>query len=136
MRQISKHDVNKLTAQDLKDKLPFDMISDGEPIARVLPFWDVNKLGSGNKVDTNVVQPCCDGKLDGTPDSLPKVQNDVNKLSEAKHDVNRTIPTVVQASDYVKQTKPVFSQRRRKQTDSPADGLRFSKSSQAAGRMR
>ena len=44
MRQISKHDVNKLAASQLKAKLPFEIVSDGEIIAVVLPIHDVNKL--------------------------------------------------------------------------------------------
>lgn len=43
MRQISKHDVNKLTAREVKDRLPFQVVSDGEVIAVVLPTYDVNK---------------------------------------------------------------------------------------------
>jgi len=43
MNQLSKHDVNKLTAVELKAKLPFEMISDSEVIAVVLPAYDVNK---------------------------------------------------------------------------------------------
>jgi len=44
MKQITKHDVNKLTAEELKARLPFQMVSDGEVIAVVLPAYDVNKL--------------------------------------------------------------------------------------------
>jgi len=44
MRQITKHDVNKLTAMQLKAQLPFQVINDGEIIAVVLPVHDVNKL--------------------------------------------------------------------------------------------
>ena len=44
MRQITKHDVNKLTASQLKAKLPFQIVSNDEVIAVVLPVHDVNKL--------------------------------------------------------------------------------------------
>ena len=44
MNQLSKHDVNKLTAQELKARLPFQIVSDGAVIAVVLPMQDVNKL--------------------------------------------------------------------------------------------
>ena len=44
MRQLTKHDVNKLTAKRLKELLPFQIISDGEVIAAVIPACDVNKL--------------------------------------------------------------------------------------------
>jgi len=43
MKQLNKHDVNKLTAVELKAKLPFEMISDSDVIAVVLPAYDVNK---------------------------------------------------------------------------------------------
>ena len=41
MRQLSKHDVNKLTVSELKELLPFELMSDGEAIALVS---DVNIL--------------------------------------------------------------------------------------------
>lgn len=44
MNRLSKHDVNKLTAQELKAKLPFEIVSDNEVIAAVIPAHDVNKL--------------------------------------------------------------------------------------------
>ena len=44
MRQISKHNVNKLTASELKAQLPFQIVSDGEVIAIVMPPHDVNKV--------------------------------------------------------------------------------------------
>ena len=40
MKQLSKHDVNKLTAKKIKEALPFELVSDGEVIALVC---DVNK---------------------------------------------------------------------------------------------
>ena len=70
MRQITKHDVNKLTASQLKAKLPFQIVSDGEIIAVVLPVYDVNKAS----YDVN------------------RAGHDVNKLNqkrEASHDVNK-----------------------------------------------
>ena len=41
MRQISKHDVNKLSVAKLKAMLPFEVIADGEVI---FVACDVNKL--------------------------------------------------------------------------------------------
>ena len=41
MRQLSKHDVNRLTTSELKELLPFELMSDGEAIALVS---DVNIL--------------------------------------------------------------------------------------------
>jgi len=43
MKQLNKHDVNKLTASQLKAKLPFEIVSDGEVIAIVPVAHDVNK---------------------------------------------------------------------------------------------
>lgn len=54
MRQISKHDVNKLTAREMKARLPFQVVSDGEVIAVVLPAYDVNKLGQAAKANHDV----------------------------------------------------------------------------------
>ena len=44
MKQLTKHDVNKLTASELKDMLPFVITSDGETIAAVIPVCNVNRL--------------------------------------------------------------------------------------------
>ena len=41
MRQISKHDVNKLSVAKLKEMLPFEVVADGEVI---FVACDVNKL--------------------------------------------------------------------------------------------
>ena len=54
MRQITKHDVNKLTAMQLKARLPFQIINDGEVIAVVLPTHDVNKLKTQPKANHDV----------------------------------------------------------------------------------
>ena len=69
MRQITKHDVNKLTASQLKAKLPFQIVSDGEIIAVVLPIYDVNKLGQESEAGHDV--------------------NKLNQKREASHDVNK-----------------------------------------------
>lgn len=44
MIRLSKHVVNKLSAEGLKAKLPFVITSDNEDIAAVIPLHDVNKL--------------------------------------------------------------------------------------------
>jgi len=44
MKQLSKHQVNKLTAKELQANLPFQILADGEVIAVVLPVTDVNLL--------------------------------------------------------------------------------------------
>lgn len=54
MRQISKHDVNKLTAKEMKAKLPFEIVSDGEIIAVVLAPYLVNKLEQKVKASQDV----------------------------------------------------------------------------------
>ena len=41
MKQLSKHDVNKLTAKQLQKQLPFQIVSDNEVIAVVLPMKDM-----------------------------------------------------------------------------------------------
>ena len=66
MRQISKHDVNKLSVAKLKEMLPFEVVADGEVI---FVACDVNKLNP-----------------------KPKAAHDVNKLNpkpKAAHDVNK-----------------------------------------------
>ena len=42
MQQLNKHDVNKLTASGIKDRLPFVLVSDGEDIALVCDVNSVN----------------------------------------------------------------------------------------------
>ena len=44
MKQLTKHDVNRLTAKELRSRLPFEIVSDGKVIAAVIPVCDVNKL--------------------------------------------------------------------------------------------
>jgi hypothetical protein len=66
VKQLTKHQLNKLTAKELKDMLPFEITSDGETIAAVIPSCDVNKL-----------QP----KLE----TSSKPAHDVNELPLSKH---------------------------------------------------
>ena len=61
MKHLSKHDVNKLTTNELKKLLPFELISDGEIVAVLVPYHDVNKLRE-----------------------KPKAKHDVNKLTELR----------------------------------------------------
>ena len=58
MRQVSKHDVNRLSIAKLKEMLPFEVVADGEV---VFVACDVNKL----EYDT-------------------KAKHDVNKLGELR----------------------------------------------------
>ena len=46
MERLTKHQVNKLTASELKKRLPFQLESDGEVFAVVLPMKDVSKMPS------------------------------------------------------------------------------------------
>ena len=69
MKQLTKHDVNKLTASELKDILPFVITSDGETIAAVIPVCDVNKLQA---------------RLEPPPELV----HNVNRLEHKGHDVN------------------------------------------------
>ena len=48
MRQISKHDVNKLSVAKLKEMLPFEVVADGEVI---FVACDVNKLNPSHDVN-------------------------------------------------------------------------------------
>ena len=43
MKQLSKHQVNKLTAKQLKEALPFEIVADGEVFAIVLPAKEYTK---------------------------------------------------------------------------------------------
>ena len=54
MRQISKHDVNKLSVAKLKEMLPFEVIADGEVI---FVACDVNKLNPKPKASHDVNKP-------------------------------------------------------------------------------
>ena len=56
MRQISKHDVNKLSVAKLKEMLPFEVVADGEVI---FVACDVNKLEETHKAshDVNKLNP-------------------------------------------------------------------------------
>jgi len=56
MKQITKHDVNKLSVAKLKEMLPFEVVADGEVI---FVACDVNKLNP-----------------------KPKATHDVNKLTD------------------------------------------------------
>lgn len=51
MKRLSKHEVNKLTALELKNRLPFEVVSDGEVIAVMIPATDVNKLKANHDVN-------------------------------------------------------------------------------------
>lgn len=44
MKQFSKHQLNKMTASDIKEAVPFQLVSDGEVFAIVLPAKEFTKL--------------------------------------------------------------------------------------------
>ena len=54
MRQISKHDVNKLSVAKLKEMLPFEVVADGKII---FVACDVNKLKPKAKAAHDVNKP-------------------------------------------------------------------------------
>ena len=66
MKQITKHDVNKLSVAKLKEMLPFEVVADGEVI---FVACDVNKLEETHKASHDV--------------------NKLNPSSKAAHDVNK-----------------------------------------------
>jgi hypothetical protein len=49
VKQLSKHELNKLTAKELKEKIPFQVTVDNEVIAVVLPMKDVHLLQQSPK---------------------------------------------------------------------------------------
>ena len=51
MKQITKHDVNKLSVAKLKEMLPFEVVADGEVI---FVACDVNKLNPSSKASHDV----------------------------------------------------------------------------------
>ena len=53
MKQITKHDVNKLSVAKLKEMLPFEVVADGEVI---FVACDVNKLNPISKHDVNKLE--------------------------------------------------------------------------------
>ena len=53
MKQITKHDVNKLSVAKLKEMLPFEVVADGEVI---FVACDVNKLKETHKASHDVRQ--------------------------------------------------------------------------------
>ena len=59
MKQITKHNVNRLSVVKLREMTPFEITDDGEA---VLVVYDVNKL-----------------------DSKPEASHDVNKLTELSY---------------------------------------------------
>ena len=69
MRQLSKHDVNKLSVAKLKELLPFQITADGEVIASVIPAHDVNT--------TSYAHSCAGGPCD-----CPQPNPFVNKLDK------------------------------------------------------
>lgn len=44
MKQFTKHQLNKMTAKQLQESIPFLVVSDGEVIAAVIPACDVGKM--------------------------------------------------------------------------------------------
>jgi len=67
MLTLSKHAVNKLTASELRDKMPFKVVSDGEVVGYFIASYDVNGLtASVNKLAVAKAKP----------------NHDVNKLKE------------------------------------------------------
>ena len=54
MKQLTKHNVNKLTAKEIEERLPFQLVSDGRVFAVVLPMKDVTKTKSRPKHSANV----------------------------------------------------------------------------------
>jgi len=67
MNRLSKHDVNKLSIAKLREKLPFEVVADGE---MVFVAYGVNKLPS-------------------VPLALPHDVNRVKNKPKARHDVNK-----------------------------------------------
>ena len=51
MRQLSKHEVNKLTAKALTEQLPFEITNDGEVIAVVWSPGDVTNTVVARHID-------------------------------------------------------------------------------------
>jgi hypothetical protein len=43
MKQLSKHELNRLTVKELKEKIPFHIMADGEVFAIVLPAKEVSE---------------------------------------------------------------------------------------------
>ena len=55
MKQITKHDVNKLSVAKLKEMLPFEVVADGEVI---FVACDVNKLNPKARHDVRQAKSC------------------------------------------------------------------------------
>lgn len=54
MKQLTKHDVNKLTVAAIKEFLPAELVADGEVIAILISPHDVNKLEGKSKASHDV----------------------------------------------------------------------------------
>ena len=67
MQRVSKHDVNKLTTSEIRDRLPFILVSDGEdiallsdvnrPVQPIASTHDVNRLSSDPVPSHDVNKP-------------------------------------------------------------------------------
>ena len=72
MRQLSKHDVNKLSVARLREVAPFEVMADGEVS---LVVYDVNRVNDKPEASHDVNRENPWGKLETKP-------CDVNKLIE------------------------------------------------------
>jgi len=145
MLTLSKHTVNKLTASELKDKMPFKVVSDGEVVGYFIASYDVNMPLEGTEKGNYPLDTCshcgwcgvCDthhldedrsnNKRENIAILCPNCHRDIHrqglrkgmtKGAEAKRNVRGETPSV----NNVKKSAP--------------SELMFSKGKQAKGRMR
>ena len=57
MKQLSKHQVNKLTAKEIQKLLPFQILADGEVIAVVLPMQDFKTIRKKDRASMGPSKP-------------------------------------------------------------------------------
>ena len=50
MKQLSKHQLNKMTASEIKEAVPFQLVSDGEVFAVVLAMTEASKIKPPHKI--------------------------------------------------------------------------------------
>lgn len=69
MKRLSKHDLHKLTAKQLREKAPFVVVSDGEDIVAVVPISDIKKVQKSHDVNREI----------------PRLKENLRELPLSKH---------------------------------------------------
>lgn len=77
MKRLSKHDLHKLTAKQLRDKAPFVVVSDGEDIVAVVPISDIKKVQKSHDVNER--------RSHDVNREIPRLKENLRELPLSKH---------------------------------------------------